>query len=436
MTEKILGDNFLWGVATSAYQIEGSSLADGAGPSIWHRFSHTPGTTFNGDTGDIACDHYNRYTEDIKLMKSLGFKAYRFSISWSRIFPYGKGKVNEKGIDFYDKLVDELLKAGITPFATLYHWDLPAALQDLGGWTNRDVAYWFGDYADYLFQRLGDRIKNWSTLNEPWVIAFMGYMYGVHAPGIKDIFAAFSAVHNQLRAHSNAVRAFRERNINGKIGITLSSRDHQSLSDDQKDLNAAKIANAFFNYPLFLEPIFNGSYPKEMDYLINAYMPKGYEKDLDEIKIPVDFVINYYSKGIASFDRDDPLGFKSTVNLSQDNTNAYFDFHKFLKGIQDNYNLKEMYFTIGGFECDDKIEKDGIHDEKRIDYIKSQTDLIVKSVKDGIKLKGCFIWSLMDNFEWTYGYSKRYGIVYVDYKTQKRIVKDSGKWYSNIKGMI
>ena len=436
MTEKILGDNFLWGVATSAYQIEGSSLADGAGPSIWHRFSHTPGTTFNGDTGDIACDHYNRYTEDIKLMKSLGFKAYRFSISWSRIFPYGKGKVNEKGIDFYDKLVDELLKAGITPFATLYHWDLPAALQDLGGWTNRDVAYWFGDYADYLFQRLGDRIKNWSTLNEPWVIAFMGYMYGVHAPGIKDIFAAFSAVHNQIRAHSNAVRAFRERNINGKIGITLSSRDHQSVSDDQRDLNAAKIANAFFNYPLFLEPIFNGSYPKEMDYLINAYMPKGYEKDLDEIKIPVDFVINYYSKGIASFDRSDPLGFKSTVNLSQDNTNAYSDFHKFLKGIQDSYNLKEMYFTIGGFECDDKIEKDGIHDEKRIDYIKSQTDLIVKSVKDGIKLKGCFIWSLMDNFEWTYGYSKRYGIVYVDYKTQKRIVKDSGKWYSNIKGMI
>jgi len=432
MTEKILGDNFLWGVATSAYQIEGSPLADGAGSSIWHRFSHTPGTTFNGDTGDIACDHYNRYTEDIKLMKSLGFKAYRFSISWSRIFPYGKGKVNEKGIDFYDKLVDELLKAGITPFATLYHWDLPAALQDLGGWTNRDVAYWFGDYADYLFQRLGDRIKNWSTLNEPWVIAFMGYMYGVHAPGIKDIFAAFSAVHNQLRAHSNAVRAFRERNINGKIGITLSSRDHQSVSDDQKDLNAAKIANAFFNYPLFLEPIFNGSYPKEMDYLINAYMPKGYEKDLDEIKIPVDFVINYYSKGIASFDRSDPLGFKSTVNLSQDNTNAYSDFHKFLKGIQDSYNLKEMYFTIGGFECDDKIEKDGIHDEKRIDYIKSQTDLIVKSVKDGIKLKGCFIWSLMDNFEWTYGYSKRYGIVYVDYKTQKRIVKDSG--WINIRG--
>ena len=436
MTEKILGDNFLWGVATSAYQIEGSPLADGAGSSIWHRFSHTPGTTFNGDTGDIACDHYNRYAEDIKLMKSLGFKAYRFSISWSRIFPYGKGKVNEKGIDFYDKLVDELLKAGITPFATLYHWDLPAALQDLGGWTNRDVAYWFGDYADYLFQRLGDRIKNWSTLNEPWVIAFMGYMYGVHAPGIKDIFAAFSAVHNQIRAHSNAVRAFRERNINGKIGITLSSRDHQSVSDDQKDLNAAKIANAFFNYPLFLEPIFNGSYPKEMDYLINAYMPKGYEKDLDEIKIPVDFVINYYSKGIASFDRSDPLGFKSTVNLSQDNANAYSDFHKFLKNIQDNYKLKEMYFTIGGFECDDKIEKDGIHDEKRIDYIKSQTDLIVKSVKDGIKLKGCFIWSLMDNFEWTYGYSKRYGIVYVDYKTQKRIVKDSGKWYSNIKGMI
>ncbi|MGC8708547.1 MAG: GH1 family beta-glucosidase [Athalassotoga sp.] len=427
MTEKILSDDFLWGVATSAYQIEGSPLSDGAGPSIWHRFSHTPGTTYHGDTGDVACDHYNRYKADVQLIKSLGFKAYRFSISWSRIFPYGKGRVNEKGMDFYDKLVDELLKAEIVPFATLYHWDLPAALQDLGGWTNRDVANWFGDYADYLFQRLGDRVKYWSTINEPWVIAVMGYMYGVHAPGIKDIFAAFSVIHNQLRSHSNAVRAFRERNVNGKIGITLSNRDHQSASDDQKDLNAAKIANAFFNYPLFLEPIFNGSYPKEMDYLINAYMPKGYEKDLDEIKMPVDFVINYYSKGTASYDRDDPLGFKSTVNLSQDNTNAYFDFYGFLKNLQDTYDLKETYFTIGGIDCADMVENGKVHDKKRIDFLKSQKEMIVKAVKDGLKLKGCFIWSLMDNFEWSFGYSKRFGIVYVDYKTQKRVVKDSGK---------
>ncbi len=418
-------ENFLWGVATSSYQIEGSPLADGSGPSIWHRFSHTPGTTFKGDTGDIACDHYNRYKADVQLIKSLGFKAYRFSISWPRIFPYGKGKVNEKGMDFYDKLVDELLKAEIVPFATLYHWDLPAALQDLGGWTNRDVANWFGDYADYLFQRLGDRIKYWSTINEPWVIAIMGHMYGVHAPGIKDIYAAFSAIHNQLRSHSNAVRAFRERNVNGKIGITLSNRDHQSASDDQKDLNAAKIANAFFNYPLFLEPIFNGSYPKEMDYLIDVYMPKGYEKDLDEIKMPVDFVINYYSKGVASFDKDDPLGFKSKVY--QDNANVYFDFYRFFKNLQDTYDLKEMYFTIGGIDCADVVENGKVHDKKRIDFLKSQREMIVKAVEDGLKLKGCFIWSLMDNFEWSFGYSKRFGIVYVDYKTQKRIVKDSGR---------
>lgn len=427
---KIVPDDFLWGVATSSYQIEGSPLADGAGPSIWHRFSHTPGTTYNGDTGDIACDHYDRYKADVQLIKSLGFKAYRFSISWPRIFPYGKGKVNEKGIDFYDKLVDELLRAGIAPFATLYHWDLPATLQDAGGWTNRDVANWFGDYADYLFQRLGDRVKYWSTINEPWVVAVMGYMYGTHAPGIKDIYAAFSVIHNELRAHSNAVKAFRGESVNGKIGITLSNRDHKSASDSQEDFDATKIANTFFNYPLFLDPIFKGSYPKDMNCLLNTYMPEGYEKDLDEIKAPIDFVINYYSKGIASFDKDDPLNFKSIVSPSEDKSKAYFDFHNFLKNIQNAYNLEEMYLTIGGFNCNDKVENGKIHDEQRIDFLKTQTDIIVKAVKDGLKLKGCFIWSLMDNFEWSFGYSKRFGIVYVDYKTQKRIVKDSGIWYS------
>ncbi len=430
MMRKTLPDDFLWGGATSSYQVEGSPLANGAGPSVWHRFSHTPGTVYRGDTGDIACDHYNRYKEDIQLVKSLGFKSYRFSISWPRIFPNGRGRVNEKGIDFYDRLVDELMNNDITPFATIYHWDLPAALQDLGGWANRDMACWFGDYADYLFQRLGDRVKKWSTINEPWIIAFMGYMYGVHAPGIKDIFAAFSAVHNELRAHSKAVTAFREENMGGEIGITLSNKSHSPASDSQEDLSAATIAHEFTNYPLFLDPIFKGSYPKHMNFLIDTYMPKGYEKDLDEIKKPIDFVMIYHSKDIVKADKDEPLGFEYVTGL-KDGSETYPAFYRFLKEIQDTYDFKEMYFTIGGFDCDDKVEEDGIHDKKRIDYLRSQTDLIVKAVSDGIKLKGCFVWSLMDNFEWIYGYSKRFGIVYVDYKNQKRITKDSGKWFSN-----
>jgi len=437
MSKKTFPNNFLWGSATASYQIEGSPLADGAGPSIWHRFSHTPGNIINGDTGDIADDHYNRYKEDISIMKELGVKAYRFSISWPRIFPYGKGKINEKGLDFYNRLVDELLNAEIIPFVTLYHWDLPAHLQDLGGWTNRDIACWYADYSDYMFQRLGDRVKNWITLNEPWVVAFVGHFFGEHAPGMKDIHAAFSVVHNQLRAHSKAVKAFREESIkDGKIGITLSNSSHDPVANSEEDKRAAQLAHEWNNYPLFLNPIFKGDYPTLLKEKVYEYFPKNYEKDMQEIKEEIDFVgINYYSGDLIKADPNSFLGGKN-VERGLSKTEMGWEIYpeglyKMLKGVQDEYNPKEVYVTENGAAFDDKVEEEQVHDENRTDYLKKHFEMALKAIENGVKLKGYFVWSLLDNFEWAQGYSKRFGIVYVDYKTQKRIIKDSGKWYSN-----
>ncbi len=341
-------------------------------------------------------------------------------------------------MDFYDRLVDELLEAGITPFITLYHWDLPATLQDLGGWANRDIACWFADYADYMFQRLGDRVENWSTLNEPWVVAFVGHLFGEHAPGMKDIYSAFLVTHNQLRAHSKAVRAFREANIaNGKIGITLSNTSHDPATDSMEDKIAAKVAHEWNNYPLFLHPIYYGDYPDTVKEFLKEYLPKNYYKDMEEIKEEIDFVgINYYSGDLVKFDPDSPLGGKS-VERGLPKTEMGWEiypegFYKILKGLQDEYNPKEVYVTENGAAFDDKVENGEVHDHKRIDYLKKHFEMAHKAIEDGVKLKGYFVWSLLDNFEWAFGYSKRFGIVYVDYNTQKRIIKDSGKWYSQI----
>ncbi len=430
-------EDFLWGVATASYQIEGSPLADGAGPSIWHHFSHTPGTTHNGDTGDVACDHYRRYKEDVAIMKGLGIKSYRFSIAWPRIFPNGKGKVNIKGIDFYDRLVDELMKANITPFVTLYHWDLPAALQDEGGWTNRDIASWFADYADYVFQRLGDRVKYWITLNEPWTTAFMGYMFGTDAPGMKDVYAAFKVVHNQLRAHSKAVSAFRDENLEGKIGITLFNQSLSPASQNEADIMTAQISHELVNYPLFLNPIFKGNYPEHLLSVAGEYFPKDYECDMSDIKKSIDFVgINYYSGSLVKADPSSPLGIK-TVDRGLEKTEMGWEIYpqglyEILTGLQDTYDPKEVFITENGVAFKDKVVDGEVHDKKRIDYLKAHFEQAHRALADGVKLKGFFVWSLMDNYEWAEGYSKRFGIVYIDYKTQKRIIKDSAKWYSGV----
>lgn len=430
-------EDFLWGTATASYQIEGSPLADGTGPSIWHRFSHTPGTVANGDTGDIACDHYNRYREDVKIMKKLNIKAYRFSVAWARIFPEGKGKINTRGLDFYKRLVDELLEAGIVPFVTLYHWDLPGALQDLGGWANSDIAYWFSDYADYLFQELGDVVKYWITLNEPWVMGVMGYVWGVHAPGMKDIYTGFRVIHNELRAHSEAVRAFRAEGIDGKIGITLSNHSQEPVSDREEDIKAAKIAHEYVNYPLFLDPIYNGTYPEHLLMVGEEFFPQGYERDLLHIKEPIDFVgINYYSGSLVKYDPDSLFGIKQ-VDFGLPKTEMGWEIYPkglyiILKGVQDTYNPKEIFITENGAAFNDIVENGMVHDENRIDYLREHFKMAHKAMSDGVRLKGYFVWSLLDNFEWAYGYSKRFGIVYVDYNTQKRIIKDSGHWYKNV----
>ena len=428
---------FLWGTATASYQIEGSPLANGAGPSIWHRFSHTPGNIANGDTGDVACDHYNRYKEDVEIMKRLGLKAYRLSIAWPRIFPEGKGRVNVKGLDFYKKLIDEILNADIIPFVTLYHWDLPAALQDIGGWANPDIAYWFADYADYLFQELGDKVKHWITLNEPWVTAVIGHVLGVHAPGMRDLYAGFRVVHNQLRAHSEAVRAFRAEGKEGKIGITLSNRSQEPASDNPEDIEAANIAHEYVNYPLFLNPIYKGIYPSHLLKVAEEFFPEGYEKDLSNIKEPIDFVgINYYSGNPVKYDPASPFGVK-TEKFGLPVTEMGWEIYPkglyiILKGVQDIYNPDEVFITENGAAFDDIVEDGRVHDKNRIDYLREHFKMAYKAMKEGVRLKGYFVWSLLDNFEWEYGYSKRFGIVYVDYNTQKRIVKDSAYWYKDV----
>lgn len=429
--------NFLWGAATASYQIEGYSLTDGGGVSIWHTFSHTPGNIINGDTGDIACDHYHKFSEDINLMKFLGLKAYRFSIAWPRIFPYGTGKVNMKGIDFYDKLVDELLSANIIPFVTLYHWDLPQSLQDRGGWANKEIVNWYADYADFIFQKLGDRVEYWITLNEPWVSSFFGNLYGTDAPGMRNIYTAFTTFHNQLRAHSKVVEIFRQEKMKGKIGVSLSNNFYIAVTSDEKDKIATQHMHEFTNYPLFLDPIFFGRYPKGLQSIIDKYLPHYYEKDLDEIRSDIDFVgINYYRGHSVKYNKDKFLN-AELIKIGLKETGMGWEIYpkglyEILKGIQKNYNPKEFYVTENGAAFDDNLINNSVHDQERIEYIREHLVQVNNAIMNGINVNGYFVWSLMDNFEWAYGYSKRFGIVYVDYKTQNRIVKDSGIYYSNI----
>ncbi len=291
-------EGFLWGAATSAYQVEGAPLADGAGPSIWQRFAHTPGNILNGDTGDVACDHYHRWREDIALMKELGLQAYRFSVAWARIFPEGKGSLNEKGLDFYERLVDGLLEAGIEPLLTLYHWDLPAALDDLGGWLNPDIAHWFADYGDAMYRRLDGRVKKWTTLNEPWVVTDGGYLHGVLAPGHSCHYEAPVAAHHLMRAHGAAVQAYRAVGAH-EIGLVVNIEPKYPASDDPKDLAATNRADAYMNRQ-FLDPALLGSYPEEMTEIFGDAWPEWPAKDFELICQKIDFVgLNYYTRAVT-----------------------------------------------------------------------------------------------------------------------------------------
>jgi beta-glucosidase len=431
--------NFLWGAATAAYQVEGSPLADGAGPSIWHRFSHHPGNVAGGDTGDVACDHYRRYRDDVALMGELGLKAYRFSISWSRVLPEGTGRVNRKGLDFYERLVENLLEAGIQPLATLYHWDLPAALDDRGGWLNRDIAGWFADYADVMFRALDGRIRMWATLNEPWVVVDAGYLHGVHAPGHRNLFEAPLATHNIMRAHGAAVRAYRASGTHS-IGLVVNLEPKYAASDKPEDLAATSRTDAYMNRQ-YLDPALLGSYPPEMAEMYGEAWPDFPPGDLHDIHQKIDFLgVNYYTRGRMKHDDSRIVERGSRVkNPGADYTEM--EWEVFPRGLTDilvwvreRYGDLPIYITENGaaFADPPKAPESGVDDPKRVEYLRQHLRAVADAIARGVDVRGYFVWSLLDNFEWSMGYSKRFGIVHVDFETQRRTPKTSARFYADV----
>lgn len=430
--------DFVWGAATSAYQIEGSPLADGAGPSNWHRFSHRSGTILNDDNGDRACDHYRRYADDVALMRELGLGAYRFSIAWNRIFPHGRGAMNTQGLDFYRRLLDALNGAGIEPWVTLHHWDLPLALDDLGGWANRDSAHWFADYCHRVFQALGSQARHWTTLNEPWVIVHEGYVAGAHPPGLHSLAAARLAAHNLLRAHALAVQAFRADGA-GQIGLVVNLEPKYAASDRPEDLDAMARMHAWMNRQ-FLDPVFLGAYPTELVEVQGTNLPPFPEDDFRLIREPIDFLgINYYSRSVVRHAPDLEPFHAEGVRQGQ-SAHTRMDWEIFPEGlktcllwVQRRYGEIPLYITENGAAFDDPAPVNGrVADPDRIAYLRSHLLAAREAIGAGVNLKGYFAWSLLDNFEWAFGYSKRFGLVHVDYATMARTPKDSARFYRRV----
>lgn len=431
--------NFLWGAATSAYQIEGSPLADGAGPSFWQRFSHTPGLMTNGDTGDVACDHYNRYREDVALMRDLGFTSYRFSISWSRILPEGTGRVNEAGLDFYRRLTDALLESGIRPMATLYHWDLPEALDNRGGWLNRDIADWFAEYATTAYRALDDRVEFWATLNEPWVVVDGGYLHGALAPGHKNLFEAPLAAHNLLRAHGRAVQAYRAVGKH-EVGIVLNLEPKVPASQSAEDLAANERADAYMNRQ-YLDPLFRGAYPPEMSEMFGEAWPEFPASDFDDIQAPIDFLgINYYKRGVT---KADPRVIVERATRVQPEGSIYTQtdwevwapsLTDLLVWFRDRYGATPLYITENGAAFyDPPTAIDGVVDDPlRVHYFREHIAAVGEAIARGVDVRGYFAWSLLDNLEWSHGFTKRFGIIHVDFATQKRTPKKSALFYRDV----
>jgi beta-glucosidase len=434
----LIPPDFLWGAATSAYQIEGSPLAEGAGPSIWHEFAHTPGRTRNGDTGDLACDHYHRYREDVALMGELGLNAYRFSTSWSRVLPEGRGRVNAPGLAFYERLVDALLEQGIQPMLTLYHWDLPAALDRLGGWLNPDSAHWFADYAHLLFRTLDDRVKLWVTVNEPWVVVDGGYLHGVLAPGQRNLFAAPRASHNLLRAHAAAVQVYRAAGRH-QIGLVVNLEPKYPATESAEDFAATMRADAYWNRQ-YLDPVFLGVYPPELAEIFGAAWPAFPAADLDLIRQPLDFLgVNYYSRQVVQHDPGDwPLQAARIRQPRQ--TYTSLDWEVYPQGLTDilewvarRYGPLPLYITENGAAFYDSPQTEGLVDDPlRQRYLRDHLRAALEARRQGVDLRGYFAWSLLDNFEWAYGYTPRFGLTHVDYATQQRTIKASGRFYAEV----
>ena len=433
--------HFRWGTGTYSYQVEGAANEDGRGESIWDRFCATPGNILNNDTGLVACDHYHRYPEDIQLMKKLGVHHYNFSIAWPRILPKGREQVNPRGFDFYDRLVDCLLEAGIEPFATLYHWDLPQALQDeVGGWASRETAYAFADYVDIVSRHFGDRIHNWLTLNEPAVTAFEGYELGIHAPGIKDARLAWQTSHHFLLAHGLAVPILRANgDQNTRVGITLNFTQLDPATSSPEDQAAVHFMDGKF-HRWFLDPIFRGAYPADVLAQLGDLAPQTEPGDAEIIARPLDFLgANYYTRALISRSPTGNLDDFGSVRV-EDAEYTEMDWEVHPRGIYNmlirlhrEYNIPQIYIVENGAAFADTLNEDGhVDDPRRINYLREHLLQVHAAVAEGVPLAGYSVWSLMDNFEWSLGYSMRFGVVYVDYPTQQRIIKASGYWYRDV----
>lgn len=438
--------DFTWGTATAAYQVEGAFREDGRSDSIWDVFSHTPGKIKNGDTGDIACDHYHVWREDIKLMKDLGFKAYRFSLAWPRILPNGRGKVNQSGVDFYSRLVDELLAADIQPLATLYHWDLPAAQP--GGWVNRATVDAFTEYTNLITLALGDRVKCWNTINEPWCASILSYKIGMHAPGLQDPALALAAAHHLLLAHGRAVPIVHANSQNSRVGITLNQGPFYPATRSQQDLDAARYEDGQL-IRWFIDPLYGRHYPADMlqDYIksgaLTSIEPDFIQPgDMEIIAVPTDFLsLNYYTRTIVdTSNKKEETGKQADETTYPTDTHTAIGWEIFPYGLYETlcriyftYKPAEIIITENGASYDDGPDANGrVRDDRRIAYFRQHIAAVKRAIESGVPVTGYYAWSFLDNFEWSLGYSQRFGLVYVDYKTQKRYPKDSAYWFGEV----
>ncbi|MDV3928149.1 beta-glucosidase [Elizabethkingia anophelis] len=439
LTKEAFGKDFIWGVSTAAYQIEGAHNLDGKGPSVWDKFVQKRNKIFRNHTGDIACDHYNRYIDDLYLMHSMNIHNYRFSVSWSRILPEGTGRINQAGIDFYNRLIDLSLELGITPWITLYHWDLPHSLEVKGGWTNRDVKDWFGDYVAICVKNFGDRVKNWMVLNEPTVFSAAGYFFGVHAPGRKSIEGFLAAAHHAALAQAHGARVIKTLQPESNVGTTFSCSHVEAYTNREKDIKAAKKADLLLNR-LFIEPLLGMGYPvNEIKTLrrIEKYIKQNDERDL---KFDMDFIgIQNYTREIIRYAMFVPFLHAKIVNAKDRNVEMTTmewevypeSIYHILKKFQAYENIPPLIITENGAAFSDTLQNNVVHDPKRLQYIQNILQQVLRAKQEGVNVNGYFVWTFLDNFEWAEGYHPRFGLVYVDFQTQHRIVKSSGHWYAD-----
>lgn len=422
-------ENFEFGAATAAYQIEGTSFG-GCGSSHWDSFAATPGNVVGAEDGAVACDHYHRYAADLDLLRRGGFDSYRFSVSWPRVLPEGRGRVNEQGLDFYDRLVDAMLERGLKPYLTLYHWDLPSPLADLGGWRNRDVASWFADYARVVMSRIGDRVAATATLNEPWCVAWLSHFIGAHAPGLRDIRAAARAMHHVLLAHGTALEAMRA-DGHRRLGIVLNLQYAAAAAPGEEHERAARLEDGIFNR-WFLQGVFGGSYPDDVLAGLGPHMPDRWQDDMALISKPVDWLgINYYTRRRLLHDAAAPWPHQRDAAAVLPVTDMGWEVYpdglcELLVRVNRDYtNGLPIFITENGMANDDVVENGAVYDPQRIEFLDLHFEAVRRAIAAGVPVGGYFVWSLLDNYEWAFGYSKRFGMVHVDYATQQRTPKAS-----------